>query len=64
MLEGLLEYCALHQLLYLYAEPEITAALSRHCEETREIEQGFLTRVAMELLLLRGEWPAVKNQLE
>ncbi len=64
MLEGLLEYCALHQLLYLYALPEITAALSRHCEQTREIEPGFLTRVAMELQLLRGEWAAVKSQLE
>jgi len=62
-LGGLVEYAALHQLLYLYAEPQLEAFLGQLLPIKKGIEPGFLFRCAMELQLLRGEWAALRQKL-
>ncbi len=64
LLGKLLEYGALHQLLYLYAEPHLENVYGRIIPADEGTESGFLFRGIMELRFLRGDWQAVKILLE
>lgn len=59
----LLELSALHQILYLYAAPELDALLTQLTPQSKGLDQGLLVQWAMELRLLRGEWEEVRRQL-
>ena len=63
ILGKLLEYAALHKLLYLYVEADLEAAINRQALVDKDVEGGFLFRVTMELRLLRGEWDGLEKQL-
>ncbi len=63
ILGKLLEYVALHKLLYLYAGADIDAAINRQIPVDKDVEENLLFRVTMELQLLRGEWDGLEQQL-
>ncbi len=55
-------YIGLHQMLYLYADADIFQFLQRQLQENQASQsQDFLARIVAELLLLRGDWAAVKT---
>ena len=58
-----MEYAALHQLLYLYAEPQLETFLGQLLPPGKGMEPGFLFRCTMELQLLRGEWTVLRKKL-
>jgi len=63
ILGKLLEYGALHKLLYLYDESDLDAAINRQALVDKDVEGGFFFRLTMELRLLRGEWDGLEKQL-
>lgn len=63
LLVGLSGYAGLHQLLYLYADPKLDALLQQLLFAGQGMQQELLNRIALELLLLRGEWDQVETRL-
>ncbi|OAI16374.1 helicase SNF2 [Methylomonas lenta] len=62
ILKELAAYACLHQLIYLYQQPELDAFYQQQLADTDGRENRLFTRVLMELKLLRGEWQVVSAQ--
>ncbi|MBS3951577.1 MAG: DEAD/DEAH box helicase [Methylomicrobium sp.] len=56
-------YIGLHQLVYLYADPEIDRFLQQQCQAETTSNDSLLVRTYAELQLLRGEWDALSDFL-
>ncbi|QPK63984.1 ATP-dependent helicase [Methylomonas sp. LL1] len=52
-------YACLHQLIYLYRQPELDAFFEQQLEDSEGRDDPVFSRLFLELKLLRGEWDAV-----
>ena len=63
ILKELAAYACLHQLIYLYQQPELDTFYQQQLDDSESRENRTLTRVFLELKLLRGEWQDVSARI-
>lgn len=56
-------YAALHQLIYLYGQPELDVFFKQQLEDSEGRDDPTFTRLYLELKLLRGDWHEVSALL-
>ena len=63
VLTQMAEYAAVHQLIYLYQQPELEDFFSELLDDDVSRADTTLTRLILELKLLRGDWETVAKQV-
>jgi len=58
---ALFNNCNLHQLIYLYADPDLEAAQRDYLAGGLEKDNSYGNRIILELELLRGRWDSIRQ---